>query len=76
MPLPHPLRLVFLAATATLLCAAGGCSWYDSLRGNGFADWNNGLGANVRGNDPSVQPSGFFTDKRSDQIEKNLGGGF
>jgi hypothetical protein len=68
------LRL-FLLVLATLLCAPG-CAWYDSLRGDGFQTWNQSLGSGMRGTDPAAKPSGFFTDKRSDEIEKNLGGGF
>ena len=68
-------RLIVLAL---LLCgAAPGCAWYDSLRGEGFQTWNDSLGGgSMRGPTQSAEPSGFFTDKRSDQIEKNLGGGY
>jgi hypothetical protein len=56
--------------------AAPGCAWYDSLRGDGFQTWNDSLGGGMRGPNQTAEPSGFFTDKRSDQIEKNLGGGY
>jgi hypothetical protein len=68
-----PCLLVVLLVCAT----APGCAWYDSLRGDGFQTWNDSLGGgSMRGPTESAEPSGFFTDKRSDQIEKNLGGGF
>jgi hypothetical protein len=69
-----PIRLLLLVL-ATLF-AAPGCAWFDSLRGDGFQTWNQRMGGGMRGTDPSAQPSGFFTDKRSEQIEKNLGGGY
>jgi len=67
-------RLLLLALAAMLITP--GCTWFDSLRGDGFQTWNQSLGGTMRGNDPAAQPSGFFTDKRSEQIEQNLGGGF
>ena len=66
------LMLIVLAA----MPAAHGCAWFDSLRGDGFQTWNQRMGGGIRGDDPSAQSSGFFTDRRSEQIEKNLGGGF
>jgi hypothetical protein len=74
-PMPVPSRCL-LAATLLAALAAPGCAWYDSLRGEGFQTWNETLGGGMRGRNQEAQPSGFFTDKRSDQIEKNLGGGF
>jgi hypothetical protein len=62
-----------------VLCALStmGCQWvhtrYEALRGPGFNDMNQG-GVSVRGDANEAKPSGFFTDKRSDQIEQNLGG--
>ncbi len=74
MSLP-PLRLLVAIAA---LAAAPGCTWVDALRGDGFQTWNQSLsgGGGLRGNDPAAQPSGFFTDKRSEEIERSLGGGF
>jgi hypothetical protein len=68
----------FRLIVATLLACltAPGCAWYDSLRGDGFQTWNESLGGSMRGNNQAADSSGFFTDKRSDQIEKNLGGGY
>lgn len=69
-----PLRLVLVLAA---LSAAPGCAWFDSLRGEGFQSWNQSLeGSGLRSSDSTAQPSGYFLDKRSDQIEKSLGGGF
>ena len=68
------IRLLLIVLIA--MPAAPGCAWFDSLRGDGFQTWNQRMGGGIRGADPSAQPSGFFTDKRSEQIEKNLGGGY
>jgi hypothetical protein len=61
-----------------LLCAmsAAGCRWTDALKGDGFPAWSDSIGAGARGNASEAKPSGFFTDSRSEQIERNLGGGF
>ena len=70
-------RLCLLAIATLALAAAPGCAWLDSVRGDGFQTWNQSLaGSGLRGNDSAAQPSGFFTDKRSEEIEKSLGGGF
>jgi hypothetical protein len=60
---------------AVLLCAAG-CSTtprqaWESLKGEGFPGWSESAG--VRGA-TNAKSSGFFTDRRSEQIEKDLGG--
>jgi len=60
---------------------AGSCTmtprqYWESLRGEGFPEWSDKGGPGVRGNATAAKPSGFFTDKRSDQIEQDLGGGF
>jgi hypothetical protein len=69
-----PLRLILVLAA---LSAAPGCAWFDTLRGDGFQGWNQSLeGGGLRSTDPTAKPSGFFTDRRSDDIEKSLGGGF
>jgi len=65
--------LVLLCGCAAL---AAGCHWTDKLKGEGFPAWSESIGAGARGNDPAAKPSGFFTDRRSEQIERNLGGGF
>jgi hypothetical protein len=63
-------------ALALAVLSLSGCQWaktrYEELRGPGFNDYSAGGG--VRGDTTQAKPSGFFTDKRSDQIEQNLGG--
>ena len=72
-------RLLLLLAALVLLATAG-CqtpqAWFESLKGDGFTEWNDTLGSNVRGGNSKAKPSGFFTDRRSEQIEQSLGGGF
>lgn len=60
---------------AVLICAAG-CSTtprqaWESLKGEGFPGWSETAG--MRGT-KDAKSSGFFTDRRSEQIEKDLGG--
>jgi hypothetical protein len=60
------------------ILVAGGCTlspreYWDSLKGDGFPEWNENLGTGVRGAS-GAKPSGFFTDRRSEQIEQRLGG--
>ena len=73
-----PWKAQWLAALATAALSTGGCTttptqYWDKLKGNGFPGWSETMGAGVRGNNDS-KPSGFFTDRRSEQIEKDLGG--
>jgi hypothetical protein len=68
-------RLVIAAA---LICG-GGCTsapqqQWESLKGDGFPGWSERLASGARGNVQGAQASGFFTDRRSEQIEKDLGG--
>ena len=49
-----------------------GCAYYDKLRGTGFH--REPVSASIRGSTADAKPSGYFTDKRSDEIEKSLGG--
>ena len=69
-----------LFAASLLLLTAAGCQtpqqWLDSMKGDGFPEWSDTLGGGVRSANPNAKPSGFFTDRRSEQIEKSLGGGF
>ncbi|MEX2176433.1 MAG: hypothetical protein WD872_18865 [Pirellulaceae bacterium] len=74
--MPRSLRLPFVAVMLLVLGAMPGCAWFESLKGNGFPEWSDKLGDGARGRNPEAEPSGFFTDRRSEQIEKNLGGGF
>ena len=75
----HLHRTLASLAFASVLLA--GCQttprqYWDSLKGEGFPEWNSAMGGGVRGKSAEVKPSGFFTDRRSEQIEQNLGGGF
>jgi hypothetical protein len=76
-------RTASLIAGVLVLCAStSGCQsnpwghWNEALKGSGFPAWSESLGAGARGNNPEAQPSGFFTNRKSEQIEQNLGGGF
>ena len=67
-----------ILATAVALSVFGGCTvtprqYWEALKGEGFPGWSD---SGLRGNTNDVKPSGFFTDRRSEQIEKSLGGGF
>jgi hypothetical protein len=71
-------RLLIIAAAAA--CVAG-CTttprqYWESLKGDGFPGWSESMASGARGNTKAAQPSGFFTDRRSEQIEKDLGGSF
>jgi hypothetical protein len=74
-----PSHRLLLAAVLGALVASAGCQWcqskWDRLKGDGFPEWSDSMGA-ARGNASDAQPSGYFTDRRSEQIEKSLGGGF
>jgi hypothetical protein len=69
-----------LPALALVACASlafsTGCTvtpqqYFEALKGDGFVD-----AATVRSTSKDTQPSGFFTDRKSEQIERSLGGGF
>jgi hypothetical protein len=72
-------RMLLLAGSLFLVTVAG-CQtpqqWLESMKGDGFPEWSDNLGGGVRGANPNAKPSGFFTDRRSEQIEQSLGGGF
>ncbi len=73
--LPFRLLALLVAGSVCATCTTG-CRWTDTLKGEGFPAWSETMGAGARGNGPEAKPSGFFTDRRSEQIEQNLGGGF
>jgi hypothetical protein len=50
--------------------------YWEKLKGDGFPEWSETMSSGVRGNTSGTKPSGFFTDRRSEQIERDLGGGF
>lgn len=76
MSAPHLRSLVWMLAWCACATCGAGCRWTDTLKGEGFPAWSETMGAGARGNGPEAKPSGFFTDRRSEQIEQNLGGGF
>jgi hypothetical protein len=83
MPLRRALSLrcayrgfLLIAALAGAGCQSTPRQLWNSLKGDGFPEWNAAMSGNVRGHSASAKPSGFFTDRRSEQIEQNLGGGF
>jgi len=54
-----------------------GSRWPWNVRApDSFPSWSEQLSSGLRGEAAAARPSGFFTDPRSDQIEKSLGGGF
>lgn len=71
MPQPAPSRLAAVVALALLV---SGCGYFEKLKGTGFAGTREPVSGSLRGNTDEAKPSGFFTDKRSEEIEKNLGG--
>jgi hypothetical protein len=76
-----PFRWLICVSLAAMLAASAGCAmtprqYWDSLKGEGFPGWNESMGGGFRGDATEAKPSGFFTDRRSEQIERSLGGGF
>jgi hypothetical protein len=67
--------LVALATLFPVGCTSPQGSFWQSLKGDGFTGWSDGLTSGVR-DSKSAKPSGFFTDRRSEQIEQSLGGNF
>jgi hypothetical protein len=74
-----PSRRWLWAAVLGVVVTSPGCQWcqakMEQLKGDGFPEWSDSMGS-PRGDTSDTQPSGFFTDRRSEQIEKSLGGGF
>lgn len=73
------LQYFLPAMMVTGAFCAPGCTmtprqYWESLKGDGFSGWSENLGSSVRGNPEGARPSGFFTDRRSEQIERDLGG--
>jgi hypothetical protein len=65
----------------SLIClsAAMGCTGpsrfnWETLKGPGFPGWTEQSSARATTGAPAPKSSGFFTDRRSEQIEKDLGG--
>jgi hypothetical protein len=68
--------LLLVAALFPAGCQTTPRQCWETLKGEGFPEWNSAMGGGVRGKSADAKPSGFFTDRRSEQIEQNLGGGF
>jgi hypothetical protein len=59
---------------AAVGCTAGSRFNWDTLKGPGFPGWTEPASARAAAGSPAAKSSGFFTDRRSEQIEKDLGG--
>jgi hypothetical protein len=68
--------VVLITAACTTGCTTTPRQCWESLKGEGFPGWSESLASGARGNTKDARPSGFFTDRRSEQIERDLGGGF
>ena len=68
----HCLLALVISFLATG-CTAGSRFNWETLKGPGFPGWSEQNAVRGSGSD-SAKPSGFFTDRRSEQIEKDLGG--
>lgn len=65
------LLLIFTVASHS------GCAWLkNEIGGEEFQPWNSTLGSGMRGDTSKSKHSGFFFDRKSQEIEKSLGGGF
>jgi hypothetical protein len=73
MPLRRllPPLLIFAALLPVLGCTTTPQQTWESLKGEGFPGWSDTPG--IRGA-KAAKSSGYFTDRRSEQIEKDLGG--
>ena len=76
----RPIRSLLAFVSLIALGCAAGCQtpqqYLDSLKGEGFPGWNSEMGGGVRGADPNAKPSGYFFNRKSEQIEQSLGGSF
>ena len=76
MRAPHVRSLAILLCLAATGCTTTPREYWEALKGDGFPEWNENLSTSARGDTSKAKPSGFFTDRRSEQIEQHLGGGF
>jgi hypothetical protein len=67
----RPLRTLVLFACGLSLLTSSGCQWIDQLKGPGFPGWEENQ--SLRSQNGGGKPSGMFFDRRSEQIESNLG---
>ena len=63
-----------IAASLTLGCSATKPLNWETLKGPGFPGWSESIAGRARPGGPVPKASGFFTDRRSEQIEQDLGG--
>lgn len=69
--------VVMCGAVAAASAGCAGCRWpWGATEAESFPPWSEQLSTGLRGEAQAARPSGFFTDPRSHQIEKSLGGGF
>ncbi len=71
----------WLALALLVSTALQGCGWLNRFKtpegDEAFPAWSQSMGSSVRGsNKQDGKPSGLLFDKRSQEIEKNLGGNF
>ena len=74
--IPHrllPLHFITAGALLATGCTTTPRQMWESLKGDGFTGWSDDMASGMCGY-KDAKPSGFFTDRRSEQIEKNLGG--
>jgi hypothetical protein len=55
-------------------CTSPSALNWETLKGPGFPGWSQKQSARNLPGAPAPKPSGFFTDRRSEQIEQDLGG--
>jgi hypothetical protein len=70
-------RLCCLCCLLFNCLGLAGCSTplnWETLKGPGFPGWKEPTSARIQPGTTAPKPSGFFTDRRSEQIEQNLGG--
>jgi len=68
--------VVVAAAVCTAGCTTTPRQYWESLKGEGFPGWSQSIASDARSGANDAKPSGFFTDRRSEQIERDLGGNF
>lgn len=65
---------LIVVATWMTSCTTTPRQYWESLKGEGFPGWSESMAGGARADTKPAKPSGFFTDRRSEQIEKDLGG--
>lgn len=75
----QPLSALLLVVAAS--CCAPGCAWMKKqVAGEGFQGWSNDVGKGARvakkDGEQAATHSGYFLDRKAQEIEEHLGGGF